>query len=113
MILEAENYRDVLKNQIHSRIERNPLYSGNCFSKKIGISQSYLSLILNGKRNLSPKAAKEIADNLGFTPFETDYFQLLVKRDNATTDEETERYKKEIRNLKKDNSVEETWGVFS
>ncbi len=34
-------------------------------SKEVNVGSSYLSLIVNGKRNPSPKLAKRIADTLG------------------------------------------------
>jgi DNA-binding XRE family transcriptional regulator len=35
------------------------------FSKEIGVTSPYLSMILRGKRNPSPILAKKIADKLG------------------------------------------------
>lgn len=40
-------------------------FSQVLFSKEIGITSPYLSMVLRGKRNPSPILAKKIADKLG------------------------------------------------
>ena len=50
---------------------KNPSYSIRAFSKKVGVSSSALSEILNGKRQVSAKIVQRISDRLYFSPKET------------------------------------------
>lgn len=51
---------------------RNPAYSLRAYSKKLGISHSALSEILNGKRNVSKKLAQRLAQRLCLSPEQVD-----------------------------------------
>ncbi|MEW9051893.1 MAG: helix-turn-helix transcriptional regulator [Neobacillus sp.] len=51
------------------------------FAKEVGISHSYLSQILNGKRNPSPKVAANIAKNLS-SNLEDIFLLSVVAKDN-------------------------------
>jgi len=59
-------------------------YSVRGFSKRINISHSYLSQILNGNRCPSPSIAKKIADGLN-EDIEDIFF---IKNGNSATDKE-------------------------
>lgn len=52
------------KNEVKATMFKKGL-DLNSLSRKLEVGASYLSLILNGKRNPSPKLAKRIADTLG------------------------------------------------
>jgi uncharacterized protein (TIGR02147 family) len=50
-----------LRDLYLARVQHNPGYSSRAFARDIGVSQSYMSLLLNGKRQLSWKQALRIA----------------------------------------------------
>ena len=106
MIYEHDTYKEILQSELERRIEVNPLFSANAFAKKLGISQSYLSLILNGKRSLNERVATGIADNLNFSKLEKEYFLLLTKRGSSLTDELYDFYQGKIEDLRKKNNVD-------
>lgn len=51
----------------------------NSLSRKLEVDVSYLSLIINGKRNPSPKLAKRIAETLGVEI--TDIFTIETNKE--------------------------------
>lgn len=65
---------DLLRAQYLRRRERNPLYSTRAFARDLGMSQGFISLVLNGKRKLSMKSALELSANLAMTRQETRAF---------------------------------------
>ena len=49
---------------------KNPAYSLRAFSRKLGMSSSSVSEILNGKRRVSIKIVQRISDRLCLDPYE-------------------------------------------
>ncbi len=68
------NYREYLRNVYHERKKKNHLYSLRSFARTLDISPATLSQVISGKRNLSLKMAKQIANKLGLTISETKEF---------------------------------------
>ena len=62
--------RQLLKDELARRSERNPHYSLRAFARSLGMSHTVLSLVLSGKRPLSKKAAVLVATALALTPDE-------------------------------------------
>lgn len=65
---------DRLRAELESRKRKNPRYSLRAFARALGMSQSLLSNILNGKRALTAKQALKIANALSFDALETEKF---------------------------------------
>lgn len=65
-----ELVQQTLQNHYQLIKERNPSYSIRAFAKRVGVAPGTLSLVLNGKRKVSPKLVNKIADNLGLDPIE-------------------------------------------
>lgn len=57
-----------------------------------GLSRSYFKLILDGKRNLSSRAANQLARALKLRKKELVYFETLVLYNQAQSDDEKDRY---------------------
>lgn len=87
MIYQLQSSTEVVKREISRRKADNPLYSMNAFARRCGISVAYLSLLLNGKRKLTPKLAERFAAAAGWKEKEREYFLLLVKREGAPDSE--------------------------
>lgn len=64
------NYRRWLLEEMTARQQRNPSLSLRSFAGKLGISPPQLSGLLSGKRRLTPKIARQIADRLNLSPRE-------------------------------------------
>ena len=60
-----------LREQLHFFQKKNPSYSLRAYAKKLNLSPSALSEILNGKRKISRKMALIIYERLGANPLET------------------------------------------
>ena len=58
----------LIQNELRIRRERNASYSLRSFAKGLGVSPAQLSQIISGKRPLTQKAAKAIAEKLQLSP---------------------------------------------
>ena len=76
-------FRDILKNKLELRQQKNKKYSLRAYARDLGLSSSLLSEILSGKKGLSLKMAGQVAENLGMNPIEQSYFCDLVTSTNA------------------------------
>lgn len=66
------------KNEVKATMFKKGL-DLNSLSRKLEVGSSYLSLIINGKRNPSPKLAKRIAETLGVEI--TDIFTIETNKE--------------------------------
>jgi len=73
----------ILKTAYAERIARNSRYSLRSFAKALGMSHTVLSLVLSGKRPLSKKAARQVAEKLGLSPDLADLLQAPRNRAEA------------------------------
>ena len=85
MIYAYKNYKEWLKAELNSRQKINPSFSLTAFAKKLNMSQSYLSLILEGQRPLTEKAAKKISQGLKLSQKEETYLVLILKAQNESS----------------------------
>lgn len=79
----VKNYRDFLRIILEFRIVHNKSYSQGAFARDIGIEATRLSQILQHKQGLSPTLAEKIAERLGLSNLERDFFVLLVRFNDA------------------------------
>jgi transcriptional regulator with XRE-family HTH domain len=70
-------YRDFLSNELRSRQLANKSYSLRAFARDIGISPASLSLTLKGNLGLSVKTAKKVAEEIGLSKNQKDFFVTL------------------------------------
>lgn len=78
-IFEHTSYRGFLKATLAERVSSNRAYSLRAFARALGIPASHLSTVQSGKKNLSLEAAARVAQRLGLSPAESEYFLLLVQ----------------------------------
>jgi uncharacterized protein (TIGR02147 family) len=78
-----------IQKVLHERLleaqKTNPRYSIRAYSKKVGVHFAALSLILNGKRNVSLKLAQRIAERLGLDPQERSELLDLFPKSRSST----------------------------
>lgn len=79
MILEHTDYREFLKSELVRRRTKNASYSMRAFACQVGLTQSALSQVLSGKKNLSNESATRIARQIGLAENEAEYFRTLVE----------------------------------
>jgi len=82
-ILEFDNYRSYLRQMMAEKAKRNPRFSLRAMAQFLEIAPSYLSSVLNGKKNFSFDTATTVAKKLNLSAKESDYFSLLVQKELA------------------------------
>lgn len=104
MIFQYDDYKAWLNFELKQKIKENPLYSGNSFAKRLGVSQSYLSMILNGRRKLSIDKANDIAEKLKLSDSEKDFLIHLVKKDSTKFDDAKEFFDGKLNHIRSLNN---------
>ena len=84
-IVRYGDYRKLLRDAIEERRSEDSRYSLIYFSGLIGASDSYLKLVVNGKRTLNLDKARVLAKKLRFKEPALSYLLTLIMRDNART----------------------------
>jgi uncharacterized protein (TIGR02147 family) len=74
-----------LKNHWSERQLSNPAYSLRAFARDLGLNPSQLSLVLNGKRGLSPPVAAQVAQKLELSGSEQDSFIAAFRAEFAAS----------------------------
>jgi uncharacterized protein (TIGR02147 family) len=76
-IYQHHDYRDYLETWVDWNKQNTPRFSLRKLSSECGFSPSYVSLVLSGQRNLSPKATDKLVNAMGLDPSEKSYFKWL------------------------------------
>ena len=75
----AKSYRTFLREILAEKQQKNPQFSLRAFAKVLGIQPSFLSLVLNGKRDISEETVGLIATNLELSSTQARELSLLVR----------------------------------
>lgn len=65
---------DYLRAALMERIGRNPAYSLRAMARDLGLSHTYLSLVLNGRKAISARQAEWLGESLRLDPATTSAF---------------------------------------
>lgn len=91
-IFSYVDYRTFLKDLCRRKKEENPTFSFRNFARVAGFSScSFLKMVMDGKRNLSPDSARRFASALKLSRTERNFFLDLVLFTQATDHEEKDR----------------------
>ena len=107
MIYDKNSTTEIIQAAITEKREKNQYFSDNSFARYLGISQSYLNLVLNKKRKITPKLAEKIIKKLDFNDQETLYFNYLMEIERASNKEIAELFVSKIEKFRKDNNYDE------
>ncbi len=66
--------RITLQEHLSERIATNPNYSLRAFARDLGLSPQLLSNFINGKKGMSERMAAQVADRLGLSHAEREFF---------------------------------------
>jgi uncharacterized protein (TIGR02147 family) len=92
-IFTYTDYRLFIKEYCDERKKTQPAFSYRYIAQKAGLkSTGFISWVVLGKRTVSTKLARKLAEILKLGKRETDYFLLLVSHNQATTAEERQHY---------------------
>jgi uncharacterized protein (TIGR02147 family) len=94
-IFEFTNYREYLHAWIELQGARSYGLKGK-IAIHLGISSSLVSQILKGDKTLTPDQASDLADYVGLSDAETDYFHLLLEIDRAGNHRYQEKLRRKI-----------------
>lgn len=87
------DFRLYLKDLLKAEKARNRYFSFRYFSRVAGLSSpSYLKMVMDGKRNLSPSSIHQFAKAFKLGRKETAYFEALVLFNQARTEKEKDLY---------------------
>lgn len=95
-----ESYLDLLKTEFLSRKRKNKMYSMRAFATHLGLSVSYVSLLMRSKRQLSVSKANLIAEKLKWPQVKQKYFLKLVQFQKAHSESDQEVALEELQKLK-------------
>ena len=95
-IFDFLNYREFLKARVEYLKSEN-LFTVRDFTLRSGFrSTSYLTMIIDGRRNLMPESVSKVSKGLLLNSHESDFLMNLVKFDTAPTPEDKELALKKI-----------------
>lgn len=100
-IITAKNYRSYLKQVLQEMRDKDSKYSLAYFSRKMNLSDSYMKLVLAGKRELSLDAAIQLAKVLKLEASDKVYFLNLIQRDQAKTSALRAHFADQLQKVKK------------
>lgn len=72
------NELQILRDAFLKRQTKNPAYTTRAFARDLGVSQAFISLVLNGKRKISSKMALQFSQALKMSNSETERFLKTV-----------------------------------
>jgi uncharacterized protein (TIGR02147 family) len=102
-IFTYQNFRIFLKDFYSSKKCKDPAYSFKIFSEAAGIkSSNYLTLVMDGSRNLTTTNIQQFAIALKLRVDETEFFETLVLYNQSKTKIEQDFYKKRLLGLRKE-----------
>ena len=92
-IYDYLDYRRFLRDAFEEKKNTLQGFSYRTFSRSAGIvSPSFLKLVMDGKRNLTPSSIRKFARGFRLKPDEAEYFENLVLYNQAADEEEGEHY---------------------
>lgn len=87
------DYRELIKEYLEKTKIHYPQFSLSQLCIKAGnISKSYLSMVINKKRNLSPPKVLSLGKAMGFKSKELVYFEVLARFSQAENSDDKEFY---------------------
>src|SRR6516225_4157730 len=98
IIFEFKSYKEFLK--AYCKSERGAL---SRLAEAADCQKSYLSICMTGKGQLSLDQAYGIAEHLGLSDAEVDYFFLLIDKDKASTPKLKKKLETKIKDLARES----------
>jgi uncharacterized protein (TIGR02147 family) len=99
------DYREVLKDALLKRQQRNPHYSLRAFARDLNCTYSSVAEVLAKRKGLSTTRAKKIVERLDFSAAEQELFLLSVQKLHARSPHERKSASRELRQKIKSTST--------
>lgn len=101
-ILPAKSYRSFLREILVEKQKKNPRFSLRAFAKVLGIQPSFLSLVLNGKRDFSEETVGLIIEKLNLDPSAARELSLLVRLEKVKSAHQRDQLLQDLKVLRPD-----------
>lgn len=103
-LYDYDNYRTFLSDYLSNAKKIKVSLSIRNFAQKAGFSShGFLVYIIQGKRNITEKCMNNFVTALGLSKNQQEYFEALVKYNQAKTTEQREFYYKKINSLRENS----------
>jgi uncharacterized protein (TIGR02147 family) len=103
---EFSNYREYLEQYIARQRESGVHLTNRRFAELVGVaSSSWLTMLLQGKKGLSPETTLALSKLIGHDSWEQEYFDTLVRFNQAKLLDERNRYLEKLNDLRKSRGV--------
>lgn len=100
-IYTYSDYREYLKDFYQSQKQHKRGFSMRAFAKEAGLGSSgYLTMVMNGERNLSIKSIQKFVAALNLPKKQASYFENLVLFNQAKKDKERDQYFERLTQIK-------------
>lgn len=101
-VYDYVDYRCFLKDRFSEHKKAHPAFSFRSFNRRAGIKSSgFLKLVMDGRRNLADEGIRKIAKGFKLSETEENYFETLVRFNQAKTNEEKDRCFQDLSQNKK------------
>lgn len=101
-VYDYTDYRCFLKDGFYAMKKKKPSFSYRVFNRQAGIrSSGYLKLVMDGKRNLANDGIRMIARGFKLNEEERQYFENLVRFNQAKEHDEKDRFFRKLAQNKK------------
>lgn len=101
-IYEYLDYRAFLRDLYTEKKENVRGFSYRSFCRRAGIvNPSFLKLVIDGKRNLTPASIMKFSKGFGFKRHQAEFFHNLVMFNQSATHEEKNHYYKKLSSSKR------------
>lgn len=101
MVYQYNDWASFLRASLSDRKNANSQYSLRAFAKSLGVSPSFLSNIIQGKRQLSPDIAHQIAKRMKYTAKEVEYLGVLAQSEVAASDDLRDQLRQKLSELRR------------
>lgn len=99
-IFDYQAYREFIKDYVELQRNLDLKFSYIYYSKAIKASDSYLKLVVNGKRSLNLDKANLLASKFKLKPVDTSYFLTLIMLESAQSESMKQYYQDILLNYK-------------
>lgn len=105
-LFSFRDYREYLKALYAEMKASHPFFSYRYFARIAGLGgKSYLKMVIDGSRNLTPKTVSKFIKGFKLNKKETRYFETLVLYGQSKSEEEKTRYFEELSALTPSTSI--------
>ena len=96
----TKSYRTLLREILAEKQSKNPHFSMRAFAKVLGIQPSFLSLVLNGKRDISDETVGMIAEKLELNSVQSRELSILVRLEKVKNTNQRQQLLQDLKILR-------------